>query len=180
MQGNENLECLDQPGLWINLKPLQIAAHFGCSESLASMLQYLLGIYQKDKSRDKIMSLVHGKAANNKPLMLTIMGNRKYFASHSLFLQIERYIHQDSSLNVQRCILNQLGSGPISQEIINQVKKMDQKNIDCLGKTKVFFRIFLCLLPLAVLPIGFDVGTDTACTFNLFKELRCFAICWNN
>ena len=108
------------------------------------------------------MSLVHDKAANNKPLMSTIMGNKRYFASHSLFLQIERHIHQDNSLNVQRCVLNQIGSGQVSQEIINQLKKMDLKSIDCLGKTKIVLRIFLCLLPLALLPIGFDVGTDTA------------------
>ena len=39
---------------------------------------------------------------------------------------------------------------------------MYPKEISSWGKAKIFMKIFIFLFPLALLPIGFDVGTDTA------------------
>ena len=93
--------------------------------------------------------------------MSVIMGNQKFYASHSLLLQIEHYIHKNDLMDVQRCILKQMGSSLISKEVIMSVKKMKQKKIDCLGKTTTFMKFF-CLFLLGLLPICFDVGTDSA------------------
>ena len=164
------------------MKPLQVAVHFECSEALAVLLNYLQTLCQKDTGkilREKIMPLIHATTTikktpsigarhdtavakkTRKSLMSAIMGNERYYASHSLFLQIEHYIHQNDSMDVQRCILKQMGSGLISKEIVNSVKKMQLKKIDRWEITKIVLKIF-CLLLLGLLPIGFDVGTDAA------------------
>ena len=110
------------------MKPLQIAANFESPEVLAKLLHYVQALCEKYKDssiRDKIKGLLHASSTvkkSRKSLMSTVMGNSRFYASHSLFLQIEKYIHNNSSVASQKCALEHLGSGVVSKEVIKSIK----------------------------------------------------------
>ena len=159
---------ISKGGIGVNINPLQIATHFECPDALVVILQYLLGLCKKDKDstelRKKLSKIMHVKEIvkkTNKSLMQVVLGNRMFYASQNIFLQIENYIHKYDSISVKRCILEHMGSGVVSKEAVSTIKKMLKKKIGKWEKTKIALMIFVILLPLSLLPFCFDTGTDT-------------------
>ena len=122
---------ISKGGIGVNINPLQIATHFECPDALVVILQYLLGLCKKDKDstelRKKLSVIIHVKEIvkkTNKSLMQVVLGNRMFYASQNIFLQIENYIHKYDSISVKRCILEHMGSGVVSKEAVSTIKKM--------------------------------------------------------
>ena len=163
-QAKENaLDDLEKHTNGNNMNPVQIAAHYGSSESLVVILRHIQKLCDKDtqgKLRSKIAKIIHVKASN-KSLMSTVLENKQLFAAYSILHQIEDYIHKGNSIDIQICILHQMGSSKLSKTTVDSMKKLHPKPKSLIKKTKIFFTIFLILLPLKITPITFDVVTDS-------------------
>ena len=145
------------------MNPVQIAAHYESSESLVVILRHIQKLCDKDtqgKLRSKIAKIIHVKASN-KSLMSTVLENKQLFAAYSILHQIEDYIHKGNSIDIQKCILHQMGSSKLSKTTVDSMKKLHPKPKSLIQKSKSFFTIFSILLPLKITPITFDVVTDS-------------------
>ena len=163
-QTKENaLDDLEKHTNGNNMNPVQIAAHYESSESLVVILRHIQKLCDKDtqgKLRSKIAKIIHVKASN-KSLMSTVLESKQLFAAYSILHQIEDYIHKGNSIDIQKCILHQMGSSKLSKTTVDSMKKLHPKPKSCIQKTTLFITVFLILLPLKITPITFDVVTDS-------------------
>ena len=102
------------------MNPVQFAAHLESPEVLNVLLRYIQAKCSKDSEgefREKTMKIMH-VSAFGKNLMSVILDNKKLFASHSIYHQIESYLHESdkASIGIQKCVQRNLRSSKLSKK----------------------------------------------------------------
>ena len=144
------------------MNPVQLAAFLECSDSLNVILRYIQAKCSKDSEgefRGKTAKIMH-VSAFGKNLMSVVLDNKKLFASHSIYHQIESYLHDKDSIGIKKCVQRNLGSSKLSKNTVSAIKKLYPEKLSLFQKTKTAFYVFLYTLYKAF-PIMSDVVTDS-------------------
>ena len=124
----------------------------------------------KVNSENKTMEIMH-VSAFGKNLMSVVLDNKKLFASHSIYHQIESYLHESdkASIGIQKCVQRNLRSSKLSKNTVSAIKKLYPKELSLFQKTKTAFYVFLYTLYKAF-PIVSDVVTDSLLVKKYFNK----------
>ena len=144
------------------MNPVQLAAHLESPEVLNVLLRYIQAKCTKDSEgefREKTAKIIH-VSAFGKTLMSAVLGNKKLFASHSIYHQIESYLHDKDSIGIKKCVQRNLGSSKLSKNTVSAIKKLYPEKLSLFQKTKTAFYVVLYTLYKAF-PIASDVVTDS-------------------
>ena len=113
----------------------------------------------------KLTNILHVNAivkGSKRSLLFAVMSKKNMFAAQSILLKLEGYMHNDNLDAIFKCILDQMGSGKLSNETIKSVKKLyPKKKVSKKKIMKYFLEIFGLLMPLKLFPITMDVVTDS-------------------
>ena len=155
------------------MNPVQLAAFLECSDALNVLLRYIQAKCSKDSEgefREKTMEIMH-VSAFGKNLMSVVLDNKKLFASHSIYHQIESYLHESdkASIGIQKCVQRNLRSSKLSKNTVSAIKKLYPKELSLFQKTKTAFYMFLYTLYKAF-PIVSDVVTDSLLVKKYFNN----------
>ena len=165
LQSEDNvLEYLEKPVTGTKMNPVQLAAHLESPEVLNVLLRYIQAKCSKDSEgefRERTMKIMH-VSAFGKNLMSVILGNKNLFASHSVYHQIESYLHEShkASIGIQKCVQRNLGSSKLSKNTVSAIKKLYPKKLSLFQKTRIAFYVLVYTLYKAF-PIATDVVTDS-------------------
>ena len=165
---NNALEDLKEEGIGIKMNPVQLATHLGSLQALVLLLRYIQGVIDKhsgNKERGKltakIRKIMH-VPDGDKSLMLSILGNKQFFAAHTIVHQIENYIHAGDSIAIQKSINKNMKSSKLSKDTVSSIKKLNPKEkVSVYQMVKSFVDICCARLAFRLLPISSDVVTDS-------------------
>ena len=159
------------------MNPVQLAASLPSLQSLVLMLRKIQEICnkrnedkEKDRLRTEIRKIMH-VPDGDKSLMLSILGNKQFFAAHAIIHQIENFIHAGDSIAIQKSILKNMKSSKLSKNTVSSIKKLNPKEKLSVFKIfKSFMSVFGVWFPFKSLPIGGDIVTDTLLVDDLYEE----------
>ena len=159
------------------MNPVQLAASLESLQSLVLMLRKIQEVCnkqnenkEKDKFTEKVRKIMH-VPDGDKSLMLSILGNKQFFAAHSIVHQIENFIHAGDSIAIQKSILKNMKSSKLSKNTVSSIKKLNPKEkLSVFKMFKSFLHVFCVWLPIKSTPIGGDIATDTLLVNDLHEE----------